>query len=233
MADKATIVEEETVATQPATEELPAEKVPSDKKKTDKKKAHPNRLGVRDLITTGIFTALLLVLVYLIGMLGYIHPYMMLAYELIPLIAGIPMMLFYTKIEKFGMLTICSVLLAIFMFVTGMGIVAVVPTIVAGVIADLIARSGHYKSFKKTMISYGIFSLWLPCNYIQIVFMADSYRKRLLSSGFSAEYANQTFRVFNYKTIGILFVLAFGFGCLGALLGKAVMKKHFEKAGIV
>lgn len=198
-----------------------------------KKKKNPKRLRARDFINVGIFTAILIVIVYLIGMLGYIHPYFMLAYEIIPVIAGIPMMLYYTKIEKFGMITLSSILLAIFMFAGGMGIMAIIPTIVTGVIADLIAWSGKYKSFTRTMLSYGVFSLWLPANYMQIVFTADSYRKNLLSNGFSADYINTVFRVFNYKTFAILVILCFGFGCLGALLGKAVMKKHFEKAGIV
>ena len=55
----------------------------------------------------------------------------------------------------------------------------------------------------------------------------------LIDGGFSAEYANNLFAAINVKTIGILVVLCFVFGCIGAVIGKAVVKKHFEKAGIV
>ena len=81
-----------------------------------------NKLCAKDFITIGIFTALLFVVEFACGLLGYIHPYIVASYVvMIPLVGSIPMMLFYSKIEKFGMLSIMSVLLAIIMFVTGMG----------------------------------------------------------------------------------------------------------------
>ena len=152
---------------------------------------------------------------------------------MIPLVGAIPMMLFYTKVQKFGMITIMSILIAIMMFVLGMGFLGAPLIIIAGVIADLIAKSGKYKSFKKTMLSYGVFCLWICANYFPVIVTAESYRQDLIDEGYSAEYCNNLFLAINYKTIGILLILCFVFGCLGALIGKAVVKKHFEKAGIV
>lgn len=193
-----------------------------------------NKLQAKDFITVGIFTALLFVVEFACGMLGFIHPYIVAAFVvLIPLVGAIPMMLFYTKIEKFGMLSIMSVLLAIIMFVTGMGYLGAPLIIAAGVAADLIAKSGGYKSFKKTVISYGVFCLWICANYFPVIVTADSYRQGLLDGGYSAEYCDNLFRAINSKTIVILLILCFVFGCIGAYLGKAVVKKHFEKAGIV
>jgi energy-coupling factor transport system substrate-specific component len=167
-------------------------------------------------------------------MLGYIHPYIVASYVIIlPLASGIPMMLFYTKVEKFGMITILSILLAIIMFIGGMGYLGAPLIIGAGVIADLIAKSGQYKSFKKIVISFGIFNLWICANYFPILVTAESYRQDLIDGGYSAEYCNNLFLANNYKTIGVLLILCFVFGCIGALIGKAVVKKHFEKAGIV
>ena len=193
-----------------------------------------NKLCAKDFITIGIFTALLFVVEFACGLLGYIHPYIVASYVvMIPLVGSIPMMLFYSKIEKFGMLSIMSVLLAIIMFVTGMGYLGAPLIIGAGVIADLIAKSGKYKSFKKIILSHGVFCLWICANYFPVIVTAESYRQDLIDEGYSAEYCNNLFLAINYKTIGILLILCFVFGCLGALLGKAVVKKHFEKAGIV
>ena len=193
-----------------------------------------NRLKAKDFITVGIFTAIILVVEFACGMLGYIHPFIVASYVImIPLVGAIPMMLFYTKVQKFGMITIMSILIAIMMFVLGMGFLGAPLIIIAGVIADLIAKSGKYKSFKKTMISYGVFCLWICANYFPVIVTAESYRQDLIDEGYSAEYCNNLFLAINYKTIGILLILCFVFGCLGALLGKAVVKKHFEKAGIV
>ncbi len=191
-------------------------------------------LKAKDFITVGIFTALLLVVEFACGMLGFIHPYIVASYVvMIPLVGSIPMMLFYTKIEKFGMLTTMSVLIAIFMFITGMGYLGAPLIIAAGVLADLIAKSGKYKNFKKIALSHGVFCLWICANYFPVIVTADSYRKDLLDGGYSAEYCDNLFRAINEKTIAVLLILCFVFGIIGAFVGKAVVKKHFEKAGIV
>ena len=193
-----------------------------------------NRLKAKDFITIGIFAAILFAVEFAFGMFGYIHPYIVAAYVVIlPLVSGIPMMLFYTKVEKFGMITILSVLLAIIMFVGGMGYLGAPLIIASGFIADFIAKSGKYKSFKKIVVSVGVFNLWICANYFPILVTADSYRQDLIDGGYSAEYVNNLFGAINIKTIGVLIVLCFIFGCIGAVLGKAVVKKHFEKAGIV
>ena len=192
------------------------------------------KLTVKDFITVGIFTAIVLVVEFVCGILGYIHPYIVASYVvMIPLAGSIPMMLFYSKVEKFGMITIMSILIAIMMFILGMGYLGAPLIIIAGVVADLIARSGEYKSFKKIVISYGIFCLWICANYFPVVVTADSYRQGLLDEGYSAEYCDNLFRAVNSKTLGVLLVVCFVFGCIGAFVGKAAVKKHFEKAGIV
>lgn len=193
-----------------------------------------NKLQAKDFITVGIFTALLFVVEFACGMLGFIHPYIVASYVvMIPIVGAIPMMLFYTKISKFGMISIMSILLAIIMFVTGMGYLGAPLIIASGVIADLIAKSGRYKSFKKTVISHGVFCLWICANYFPVIVTADSYRENLIESGYSAEYCDNLFYAINSKTIFVLLILCFVFGCLGAFIGKAVVRKHFEKAGIV
>ena len=192
------------------------------------------KLTSKDFITVGIFTAIILVVEFACGILGYIHPYIVASYVvMIPLAGSIPMMLFYSKVEKFGMITIMSILIAIMMFLLGMGYLGAPLIVLAGVIADLIAKSGGYKSFKKIVISHGVFCLWVCANYIPVVVTAKSYRQGLLDEGYSAEYCDNLFRAVNSKTLAVLIVVCFVFGCIGAFVGKAVVKKHFEKAGIV
>ncbi len=192
------------------------------------------RLTAKDFITIGIFTAIWFVVEFAFGMLGYIHPYIVAAYVvMLPLAGAIPMMLFYSKIEKFGMITIMSILIAIIMFVTGMGFLGAPIIVLAGTVADLIAKAGGYRNFKMIVLSYGVFCIWICANYFPIVVTAESYRQDLIDGGFSMEYADSLFRVINYKTITVLALLSVIFGFIGAFFGKAVVKKHFEKAGIV
>ena len=80
-----------------------------------------NKLKGKDLINIGIYAAIYCVIMTCIAMLGYIPIMMPMLAVLCPLIGGIPIMLFYTKVKKFGMITIMGIIVGIYLWVTGMG----------------------------------------------------------------------------------------------------------------
>jgi energy-coupling factor transport system substrate-specific component len=193
-----------------------------------------NKLQARDFITIGIFTAILWVVQMVIMYLGFLSPFIVAGYAvLIPIVTGIPMMLYYARIEKFGMITITSVIVAILLFIFGMGLTGAPICIAAGLIADLIAKSGNYKSWKKTFVSYGVFSLWVVASYLPLVLTADSYKQSLLEGGYDASFVDTLFTLVTPKTYPVIIVICFISGMVGAVIGKAVVRKNFEKAGIV
>ena len=58
------------------------------------------KLQARDFITIGIFTAILWVVQMVIMYLGFLSPLIVAGYAvLIPIVTGIPMMLYYARIE--------------------------------------------------------------------------------------------------------------------------------------
>ena len=63
-------------------------------------------LSSKDLINVGIYTAIYLVIYFVVGMLNAIPILYPVIYLLIPIFTGIPFMLFLTKIDKFGMVTV-------------------------------------------------------------------------------------------------------------------------------
>jgi len=192
------------------------------------------RLKAKDFIIIGIFTAILVALEFAFGMLGFIHPYVVAGYVVIlPIVSAIPLLLFYSKIEKFGMITIMSALIAIIMFVTGMGWIGAPVIIALGLIADLIAKKGNYKSFKLILLSNAILNLWVCANYIPILVTGESYKEDLIKGGYSAEYCEGLFNAINYKTIGILVLVCFVVTIIATLIARLAVKKHFEKAGII
>ena len=69
-------------------------------------KKSEGKLGGKDLINIGIYAAIYCVIMTAISMLGFIPVLMPSLAVLCPLIGGITMMLFYTKVKKFGMITI-------------------------------------------------------------------------------------------------------------------------------
>lgn len=60
------------------------------------------KLKGKDLINIGIYAAIYCVLMTCISMLGYIPIMMPMLTVIVPIILGAPMMLFYTKVKKFG-----------------------------------------------------------------------------------------------------------------------------------
>lgn len=192
------------------------------------------KLQARDFITIGIFTAILWVVQLVIMYMGFLSPFVVAGYAvLIPIVTGIPMMLYYARIEKFGMLTITSIIVAILLFIFGMGLLGAPICIAAGLFADLIAKSGNYKSWKKTVLSYGVFSLWVSASYLPLVLTADSYAASMLEGGYDPAFVDQLFTIVTPKTYPIIIALCFVCGVVGAFIGKAIAKKNFEKAGIV
>ena len=192
--------------------------------------AAQEKMNGKDLINIGIYAAIYCVIVTAVAMLGFIPILLPMLAVLCPLIGGIPMMLFYTKVKKFGMITIMGIILGLFLMVTGMGLWPAAFGVVFGVLADLIAKSGGYKSAKKSILSYATMCLLIFGNYIPLYLNIDGYFATRQS--FGAEYITSLTAIMQPWTAPVIFVACFVFGALGAILGQKLLKKHFEKAGI-
>lgn len=189
-----------------------------------------NKLKGKDLINIGIYAAIYCLLMTCIAMLGYIPIMMPMLAVIVPIVLGVPMMLFYTKVKKFGMITIMGTIVGIYLCVTGMGFWPIVFGVVCGFIADLVAKSGKYVSSKKTILSYGTFCILLFGNFLPLYIDREAYFSTRQS--FGAEYINSLSNIMQPWTAPAIIIAAFVCGMLGALLGKALLKKHFVKAGI-
>ena len=105
-----------------------------------------NKLQGKDLINIGIFTAIYFIVIFAAASIGFIPIFIPLISVIVPLVGGIPMMLFFSKIKKFGMLTICGVLLGIIMLLTGMGYWCIPTGLIFGLIADFMLKACDYKN---------------------------------------------------------------------------------------
>lgn len=189
-----------------------------------------NKLKGKDLINIGIYAAIYCVLMTCIAMLGYIPIMLPMLAVIGPIVLGVPMMLFYTKVKKFGMITIMGTIVGSYLCVTGMGFWPIVFGVVFGFLADLVAKSGKYVSSKKTILSYGTFCVMLFGNFLPLYIDREAYFSTRQS--FGAEYINSLSNIMQPWTAPAIIIAAFVCGMLGALLGKALLKKHFVKAGI-
>lgn len=156
------------------------------------------------MINIGIYAAIYCVIMTAIAMLGYIPIMMPMLCMLVPLLGGIPMMLFMTKVNKFGMITIYATIVGLFLWITGMGYWPFIFGIVFGLLADLIAKSGNYKSVTKTLISCSVFSVVIFGNFIPLFINADEYFKT--RQNFGEEYITSLSDIMSHgnpcRTIG-------------------------------
>lgn len=189
------------------------------------------KLKGKDLINIGIYAAIYLVIMTAVSMLGFIPVMMPMLAVLCPLFGGITMMLFFTKVKKFGMITIITVIIGAFLWVTGMGYWPFLFGIICGVLADLVAKSGNYTSKKKAVLSHGIMSITIFGCYLPLYLDINGYFATRTS--FGNEYVETLTKIFQPWTAPVILGCSFVFGILGALLGQHFLKKHFEKAGIV
>lgn len=196
-------------------------------------KKSDDRLNSKDLVNIGIFTAIYFVIIFAVSFLGYIPIFMPMLAVLCPLAGGIPFMLFVTKVRKFGAMLIMIIILGIFYMVMGTSPWTLPLGIVTGLVAELIVKSGKYQSAKKAVIAYGVWCIAIFGNFVPTFFSRNAYYQRIIDAGYSQEFADAGMRYLPDWIAPILVIACFVFGCLGALIGRAVLKKHFIRAGVL
>lgn len=190
-----------------------------------------NSLKGRDLINVGIYTAIYFVIMMAVAMLGLIPIFLPLLSVIVPILGGIPFMLFLTKVRKPGMVFIMAMIMGIMMLLTGMGPWPLLTCAVAGILSELVLKSGRYKSVKKSILSYSIFSMWIWGNYLPLFTDYEGYFAQRESYG--QAYIDAVQRLMPLWMAPVLLTSCLVCGIIGGNLGKALLKKHFEKAGIV
>lgn len=191
-----------------------------------------NKIQAKDLINVGLFTVIYFVLGCCVAIpIGTVPIFLPILGTLWVIITGIPFMLFLTRVKKFAMITLMAVLSGLLMGFTGMGFFVVPLGLVFGLLGDFVVKSGEYKSIKKGILGYAIFSLWMVGTYIPMYFMADNARADFASQ-FSEDYADKVMSVMPMWSFILVVASIFIFAIVGGLIGKALLKKHFKKAGI-
>lgn len=188
-------------------------------------------IGVRDLVTVAVFTVIYFVIFFACGCTGFI-PIMAFLFPLpLALVSGIPQMLFYTKVRGFGMVTIMGVLLGLLTFLMGYGPLALVFGAAFGLISDLVLRAGGYKSAVCATISHCTFSLWVVGSMLPMWILGNAYFEGYRATQGDA-YVNELEGLLSMGMLGVVVVGILACALVGALIGRAVLKKHFERAGI-
>lgn len=200
------------------------------------RKQKKNSIQIKDLISVGVYTALYFIMVAISALIvvfiipGY-------SYVFIPIISalltGTIFMLMVAKVPRFGAITIMGSIMGIFFFIMGRFPGALVICILIALIADLIALVFKYKSRIGLMLSYLIFSFSTIGPVIPLFIFPNVYVDELISVGKDEAYIASAFANISQNTFYILIIGIILASIVGGIFGQNMMKKHFEKAGIV
>ena len=117
-------------------------------------------LTVKDLVTTGIFSAIFFVFTLVGGLPFAPNPVLTFYMPMgAALLCGPIYLLMVAKVQKRWSVTILGIIMGIIWFATGMHWAFSLGYIGMGLIADLVAGAGHYRNKAINLLSYMLISL--------------------------------------------------------------------------
>lgn len=190
-------------------------------------------LSVKDLVTTGIFTALFFVFTLVGGIFFAPNPVLTFYMPIgSALLCGPIYLLMVAKVQKRWSVTILGILMGFIMFAAGMHWAYSLGFILMGIIADLVAGLGQYRSKKVNIISYMLLCLGGTGSYLVFFANPGSWAKTMLGNGTEQGYIDTMQETGNTWILTIMIVGTLAAAAVSAFAGYKMLKKQFEKAGI-
>ena len=152
----------------------------------------------------------------------------------VALFTGTIFMLYVAKIPKRWALAILGVIGGFLLFITGMFWMMSVFFVICGFLADLICASGRFQSFPKNLIAYCVMALAPMGAYIPMALMPAQFDSFMRNKGDFEAFSDIIHSIgANWWAVPLLTLFTILFAAIGGLIGRSLLKKHFEKAGIV
>ncbi|AUA18307.1 MptD family putative ECF transporter S component [Streptococcus suis] len=194
------------------------------------------KLQVKDLMVTGAFAALYFVCVGLGTLLSLVFDRsgnMMYAPAGAALLAGPVYMLLIAKVGKPGSISLVGAVMSCFFFLSGYMMVAFLPSLTFGLLAEGLARFGNYRQKWINLLSYIVFSFGNLGPIILMWLMRDAYEASLLARGKSAEYVARVILDFtpgNVLWVSTTIILT---ALVSGLFGQYMVKRYFNQSGFL
>lgn len=190
-------------------------------------------MSARDLISIGIFAAIYIVVIYLFAMLGILGPVAMIVFLFLGIIvAGIPYMLFLTRVKHGGMVALFGVIVGGVFFLTGQPWHSLVIAVIGSLLGEVFLWLGRYRSKWFAIVAYAAFSLWFIGSMLPLMLDPIGYYESMAMQEMGDEYAFAMQAVFTGPVLATYCIGTAVSGILGGLFGSAVLRKHFIRAGL-
>ena len=146
-------------------------------------------LTVKDLVTTGIFSAIFFVFTLVGGLPFAPNPVLTFYMPMgAALLCGPIYLLMVAKVQKRWSVTILGIIMGIIWFATGMHWAFSLGYIGMGLIADLVAGAGHYRNKAINLLSYMLISLGGIYTYVVFFLDPDGWASTMLKNGTEQSY---------------------------------------------
>jgi energy-coupling factor transport system substrate-specific component len=189
------------------------------------------KLRTKDFIIAGAFSALYVILLFaVLNATAFIPIVYLFAPFILSVVLGPVYMLYATKIPKRWSIMILAALTGLVTSMGGMWL-SLFWALLLGSIADIIVNSGMC-SRKKYIVSFMVFA----CTNMGPFWTLVIAKQRFLDACagyYGQDYADTIDRLTPWWIILVFIVMAIVGGLIGGILGSRILKKHFEKAGIV
>lgn len=199
-------------------------------------KTKTNKLNAKDFIFIGIFGTVALLIFFVTGAIA--------ALTLFGTIANIPITLFFvsiafmlavSKVRKTGVFFIMGIIIVLpgFMAANGIGVAL---SIIGWFIAETLASTMKYKDKKAIILSYVLGSTLQTALFTLPMYLSHGeyfvQRKEILH--LTDEALQQYLHVVgSWQMYGSMIALTVITSLLGACISMRILKKHFEKAGMI
>ena len=148
------------------------------------------------------------------------------------LLTGPIYLLLVAKVPKHGPIIILGVVEGLIMFVTGMYWLWAVALVVLGVVADLIAGAGRFRNKNLNLVSFLVFSLNPMGSYLMLWIDPSGYTSYLAGKGTEQAYLDTMVSTGAGWVLPGMIALTLVCALVSALVGRRLLKKQFEKAGV-
>ena len=190
-------------------------------------------LTIKDLVTTGIFSAIFLVFTMIGGIFFAPNPVLTFYMPMgAALLCGPVYLLMIAKVQKRWSVTILGIIMGIIWFVTGMHWAFSLGYIGMGIIDDLVAGAGDYRNKAVNLLSYMLMSLGGVYTYVVFFIDPQGWASTMLENGTEQSYIDTMSASAPSWLLAVIIIGTLAIAAFSGWIGGKLLKKQFEKAGI-
>lgn len=192
------------------------------------------KLTSRDLIALGAFSLLFMIVSMLVVGITSISVFAYCgccAIAAIP--AGIIWIYMHVRIPRAGTSLVMAAVFAIVVFAVGSGWPVALGLLIGGSVSELVRGAVGRRRFSGIAVGYALFeTCWAAGIFVPMFADQDYYRALMGSNNIDPSYMESMLSLVTPQTFAAIAAVTIVGALIGAFLGRAVFKKHFERAGI-